>query len=316
MIDNQKENLTEEDKQFIIKNYNEMTVMQMAIRLNIKTENRKCSIITDFIRLAGLQNNKPKQEDSKVELKSTPPSEIEVLEKIILEEPTTEVEESSICQDNYETVEAFAAQLKELNIKVREPLSERERIDIRFLMNQMNSTRYAQIYKSYRIKEYKKLFQEEFIRFMYSKGEMPQEEVNDFIDVCCEIVNQYDWRCKIKELEKLKEKITAPEKIIGFVQAINELHDKITASTKRVGEIKKSLGALREQRVKDNRSSGLTVGALLEAFYDSEKRQKMIKLQDKNNKELMEALDKIDMLEETKALVMGISREELGGGAL
>lgn len=309
-----KEILSEEDKKFICENYSKMNVMQMAIRLNIKTENRKCPLITNFIKDAGL---KSKVSNTTIDVKEPEPSTIEQVEKIISGEEKVEVDldgEKEIVVDDV-SIQAFAAELKELHIKVRDPLSEREKIDIRFLMHQMQSTRFGQIYKTYRKKEYKNLFKEEFVRSMYGKGEMPQEEVNDFIDMCSELTRQYMIRCQIKDLDAmLDDKDFAKEKRVGIIEVQKELNAEITASTRRVGEIKEGLGTLREQRMKDTRNTGLTLSALLESFYDSEKREKLVALQDKKNKELMDALEKIDSLEETKALIMGISKDELRMG--
>jgi hypothetical protein len=310
-----KEILTEEDKIFINENYAKMSVMQMAIRRNIKTENRKCPIIADYIKAAGL---KTKTTEVVIDAKPPEPSVNEKMEQIVSQdvpvesdadsEPYKEVDDTSIL--------AFANELKSLHIKVREPLSDREKMDIRFLMHQMQSTRFLQIYKSYGKKDCKILFKEEFIRAMFGKGEMPQEEVNDFIDMCSELTRQHVLRCQIKDLEKmLDDKDFPKEKRVGVIEVIKELNREITDSTKRVSEIKEGLGTLREQRIKDTRNTGLTLSSMLESFYDSEKREKLVRLQDRKNKELMDALEKIDALEETKALIMGISKEELQSGA-
>lgn len=315
-----KDILTEEDKKFIVDNYNKMSVMQMAIRRNIKTENRKCPLITEFIRLANLQNKtlEPIKEKS-IEIKIEPVPVDTVEEKVgaIVTEDIKTTNSDDEPLEEIASVEAFASQLREYHIKVHEPLSEREIVDIKFLMHQMQSTRFVQITQSLRRKEYKKLFQEEFIRSMYSKGEMPQEEVNDFIDMCEALVYQHDCRCKIKELEKfLDDKELDKQKRIGIIQVQKELHLSIAESSERISAIKKGLGTLREQRIKDTKNVGLTLSMLFESFYDNEKRQKLLIDKEKFDKDLIEALNKIDSLEESKALMMGISKEELRLGAM
>lgn len=50
-----RELLTEADKAFIVGHYNTMSVFQMALRMDIKTESRKCPIIEDFIKNSGLK---------------------------------------------------------------------------------------------------------------------------------------------------------------------------------------------------------------------------------------------------------------------
>jgi hypothetical protein len=60
----------------------------------------------------------------------------------------------------------------------------------------------------------------------------------------------------------------------------------------------------------------MTISLLLEAFYDTEKRQDLIELEKKRDSDLVKTIDTIDSMEESKALIMGVTREELIGGGL
>ncbi len=315
-----KEFLSEEDKKFIIANYDKMSVLQMAMRLNIATENRKCPLIADFIRLSNLQKKTEVKTDKPVEVAVVIPTPTleEQAGKIITEDVKSDIpvpEEEPLAE--LASVEAFANQLREYHIKVHEPLSEREATEIKFLIHQMQSTRFLQIVQAYRKKEYKNLFREEFIRSMYGKGEMPQEEVNDFIDMCEALVYQHDCRCKIKELDKiLEDKEMEKHKKVSFMQLQKELHNEITCTSERIGTIKKGLGTLREQRMQNTRNTGMTLAGLFETFYENEKKETMMVAREKYSEDLKEALKKLDMLAETKALIMGISKDELMNGGL
>lgn len=314
-----KDFLSEEDKQFIITNYEKMSVLQMAMRLNVVTENRKCPLIADFIRLSNLQKKSDTTTDKPVEVVASVPAATveEKTGKIISQGIKTDVPLEDEPLAELASVEAFAAQLREYHIKVHEPLSEREIGEIKFLIHQMQSTRFLQIVQTFRKKEYKNLFREEFIRSMYGKGEMPQEEVNDFIDMCEALVYQHDCRCKIKDLERMLEDKELPkEKRVGIMQLQKELHNEVSSTSERISTIKKGLGTLREQRMKDTRNTGMTLAGLFEAFYENEKKQTMMVAREKYSTDLKEALKKIDMLAETKALIMGISKDELMNGGL
>jgi hypothetical protein len=309
-----KDHLTDDDKKFIVDNYNKMSVLQMSFRLNIRAENRKCPIISDFIKNANLSLNTSTEEKSVV-LAPAPETVEDAVENIIKEETKEAVDD----EKPYETItiEEFANVLRGLNIKVRETLSETEKIDILFVIHQLESTRYLLNYRSFKRKEHKHLFKEEFIRSMYGKGEMPQEEVNDFIDLCNEVVVQYDIKCRMRELEKLKEKKDInPGQVASIESLLLELQNQYTNSSKRASEIKRSLGANREQRLKDNRPKDLTISMLIESFHNTEKREALVKLQEKRDKELKNAIKLIDDLDEMKATILGINPEELLSGGL
>jgi len=315
-MSNEKEILTEEDKKFIIDNYSKMSVYQLAIRLNIKTENRKCPIILDFIKNSGLQIT-PNSQPVSADVKATPLSPEEIV-KSIIEEKNIDVDNPDAEIDYQQvSIEEFANVLKELHIFVRTPISEKEKKDITFLINQMQSRRYLYNYKSYKKREYKDLFREEFVRALYGKGDMPQDEVNDYIDVCNEIVFQYDIKCKIREIEKMKDSPgNSVAQIVAFDSLILNLNDQNTNSTKRAGEIKKTLGVNREQRLKDSRPQGLTVLALIEAFQDNEKRAALMKLQENKDKEIRDTMQVLDEMDATKALILGVGIDEILQGGL
>jgi hypothetical protein len=312
-----KEFLSDEDKKFIVDNYNKMSPFQIAVRLNIKTEKTKCQLISDFIKNSGLQ---PKSAEvvSEVIVKAEEKNIEEKIKEIVEEQVAVE-SENMVSENPYKdlSIEEFATILRELNIHVRSPLNEKEKRDIVFLMKQTESTRYILTYRSYRKKDYKKLFREEFIRSMYGKSEMPQEEVNDFIDVCAQIVLLYDIKCKMGEIEKIKEdpKIE-PRYKMAADQTFISLTEKYDDCLNRIAGIKKQLGATREQRLKESRPSGLTVNALIEAFQNTEKRESFAKLQDSKDEKLKETLKKFSEMEASKALIMGISEDELLQGGL
>jgi hypothetical protein len=315
MNETPKDILSEEDKKFIIDNYQKMGPWQLATRLNIKTEGRKCPIISDFIEKSGLQpatNSQPVSADVKKE-----PDSVEKIVEDIKDSPV--IVDAPIDSETYEkySIEEFANILKGYNISVRSPLTEKEKKDIIFLINQTQTSRYLLTYRSYRKIKYKELFREEFIRALYGKGEMPQEEINDFIDVCHEIVMQADIKERVRELEKLSESAsTNTQQKVGIAQVIIELNNQHSNSTKRASEIKKTLGANREQRLKDARPTGLSVMSLIEAFQDAEKRAALLKIQEKKDAAMKTTLDSLDELDELKALIMGISPDELLQGSL
>ena len=312
-----RELLTPEDEKFIVENYSKMSVLQIALRLGIKTVNRKCPIISEFVDRANLESKT--QESSSVIVDGTKPSnevvpsveaaKIIVSESLAVENPPPEVDED-IGSD------AFVKLLQELGFSIHSPLSEREKRDITFLRKQMGNTRYTLMYRAFRKTDYKRLFKEEFIRSMFSKGEMPVEEVNDFMDLANESVMQYDIKCKVKELEEMRDKTQAPALKVSLEQVIADQYDKYGGSVKRASDIKKTLGASREQRLKENRAIGLTVASLIEAVCDSEKKVMLVKLQNQKDLQLRKTLKELEILADSKAIIMGISPDEILDGAL
>ncbi len=309
--------LTQEDKKYIVEKYNEMSAYQMAVRLGIKTEGRTCPIVAKFIKDSNLQPTTGGAAPAASDVKKEEPKSEDIVQAIIEEQNIADAPVGNDKAFETVTLDEFATVLRGYNIFVRTPMSEKEKKDIQFLLNQMEAKRFILTYRTLRKAEHKQLFKEEFIRALYGKGDMPQEEVNDFIDVCMETVLQYDIGAKIREIEieASKEGIT-PARKTALDTLVISYHEQRTASTKRAGEIKKTLGANREQRLKDSRPTGLTVMALIEGFQDAEKRASFIKLQQAKDKELTDTMVALDAMEETKALILGISAEELIQGNL
>lgn len=308
--------LTEDDKKFIVENYSKMSVLQMAIRLGIKTENRKCSVIEQFVRNSNLQptTRTPRQPTAEVKLDEV--SIKEVAEQIV-STPITVATPDEVVEPEKCSLDDFAQYLKDIGCNIHAPLSERERREINFCLAQLSSTRFNLMYKSFRNKDYRKLFKEEFVKGMYGKGEMPAEEVNDFMDLANEMVTQHDTKCKTKELDKIKEnKDTSVAQKLVLEQVLSDLGKQYGESVKRASDIKKTLGTHREQRLKENRTVGLTVALLLEAVYDTEKREELVRLQDKTDEKLKKVIAELEEFSETKAMLLGVSPAELMDGSL
>lgn len=345
-MDNPKKTLSEEDKKFIVDNYAKMSPYQMAVRRNIFCDKGKCEAITNFIKESRLKGDEtfvaPTQpqeseivqiakqvEASQAKLEERQAHEAEITKANIITEPVPAKPKVVFVDGLYDEDEkfsllSFVKTLQDLNITIRSPPSEIEKRNMLFVMNQMESTRFILTIKTFRLGTYKKLFREEFIRSVYPLGEMPQVEINDFIDICNEMVMQYDNRCKIRDLEKIREDKLSEKTnremiasaIISIDNTIIQLNDKHALSTKRVGEIKKSLGANREQRMKDARPTGLTMIGIIEAFQDQEKRESLMKLQQKKDTEFKTVYKKLDDFDSTKAYILGVSEDELLQGAL
>jgi len=309
-----RDSLTEEDQKYISDNYQKQSVFSMAMFLGIKTEKRTCPIIQRYIESAGL---KPNASAPVTVALSTEVKTVEDTAKIIVDEAPQVVltDETDIVETV--SIDQFAQNLRDIGVQLHDPPSEKEKREMRFVIQQLSASRYVAIRKTWRKVEYRDLFREEFIKSIFGKGDMPQEEINDFIDMVTETVSQYDLRCKMRELEKTKDDKNATiQHKMAITQMILEMQERYDKSVNRVGEIKKSLGATREKRIRDNRPTGMTVTALIEAFIDVEKRDHLVRLQDKRDKEMGECIDSIDAMEDAKALVLGVSREELMSGAL
>lgn len=331
MDDIPRDYLMKSDEQFIFDNFEKMSVYQLALRLGVATKGKGCPIITTFLREKGVKrkdNTPPKSEainpianiGEEIQTIARTPVSVDVVSAPNADGFTSPMEVIDEGEQPYRddvTPEEFVKVLRKLRIEISLPLSEKARKEIIFIMKQMKTARFTLMYGGFRKREYKKLFEEEFIRSLYGKGEMPNEEVQDFIDVCNEIVFQYDIKCKIKELEIKKAKPDTPiQNQIACEQIIMEFNDKYAASTKRVSELKKTLGISREQRIKESRPVGLTVLSLIETFQDLNKRQEMFRRQTEKDAGIRKDISQLDEFDETKALILGMSEEEMLEGGL
>ena len=101
---------------------------------------------------------------------------------------------------------------------------------------------------------------------------------------------------------------------MGLVEAINTAQTEYNQCVSRQQKLLESLKEKRSSRLSKQIKENASILNLVQLWKDEESRIKLIKLAEVRKKSLEKEIDKISSLDEVKAKIMGLTREEVLNG--
>lgn len=196
-------------------------------------------------------------------------------------------------------------------------LNEPTKMALTQLMNFMNSPRYLQMMNSYSSKIKRRIFEGEFIRTIWDKDDLTNDDVNLCINLCFNYVHMITIN-RHKDLldERYEFGLSDPQSKTS--QALAEMIKAKTAELKNCDErqqkLLQDLASTRSARNKNKPSNDISVAKLIEWWKLEEERKKAIKFADIRSKAIAEEVERLDSMEDIYCRIMGISKGELTHG--
>ena len=180
------------------------------------------------------------------------------------------------------------------------------------VLTYLSAPRFIQVINAYPTKQNRELLESEFIRSTWDKPDLTSDELNLYINVCMDYIN-------LKEIEQQKQKLNL---MFDDTEGQNDLTMRLTEMLKtkseeynqcanRIDKMIAKLNGERAKRVANQHQRNASVLALVHLFQEEEERRLMIKMADMQKQSVEEEADKIEKMNEWKARVLGISRQEI-----
>jgi hypothetical protein len=288
--------LTDKQKEYILQNCQNMTGFQLARVIfpekNIRSPlTKECSTIIQFIR-----ENSPSElseDESGVGVTYIPPSN------------TTE----AIAKINASTIQQL----------IPTKLSAQHRQAVAAFLRFINAPRVIQIISNYSSKEDRELFESEFIRFTWDKPDLTMDDITLYISVCQDIVTnkklhkQQDGLNKMLELamntgNRDEGDMELSVRLSETIKTKVEEYDKVQ---KRIESVLKKLNGDRANRLKNMGERSSNFLALVEAYQLEDERKRLLTIAKAAREKVKEEVNRIESLEDFRARIMGISKEEV-----
>ena len=286
--------LSEDQKSFIATNVENMGVMEMTKVLfpnkGIKSSlNKEPKAIRDFIRQNGLKLKK-------LELAKTyaPPRNIKEAVNKVNQFALEEIDYNEITSHNKRNLGAL----------------------IKFC----RAPRFKQVCDNYSTAEDRELFESEYIRYVWDKPDLTNEEITLYINVCIDMVTAKSALKHVQRLNEILEEAmgdsdTTQEDVqsdlsIRLSEALKTKQNEYNELQKRIERNINQLNGKRVDRIKNMRAKTGSFLSLVEAMQEEKERQKIVRLSMANRLKAKEEVDRLESMNEFKARIFGLTKEE------
>jgi len=195
-------------------------------------------------------------------------------------------------------------------------ITHKQKKEIFSLIGYMNTYRFSHQINLYDDEKDRELFESSFVRYTYDKGDLTQEEVDQYIVLCTEVVISSNIQQTINVLQnQIDLSIEGDGKIpMALVEASNtarkEYNDCVNRQQKLLNELKVKRSDRLSKQVKETAS----ILNLVEMWKEEEARNKLIKMAELRKKSLSNEIERLSSMDEIKCKILGISKDEILNG--
>ena len=287
--------LSEEQKEYIINNSSSMTGLEMAKVLfkndsltNLCQETRS---ILEYMKNipSNIKFNNTENENAATEGYKPPRSEERMIVKI-----------NKYVLDGVD----------------KNKLTHKHKKEINSLIAYMNTHRFIHQMNIYDNEGDRELFESSFVRYTFDKGDLSQEEVDQYIVLCTEVVISSNIQQTINVLQnQIELSMQEDGKIpMAVVEASSTARKEYNDCVNRQQKLNNDLKVKRSDKLSKQVKETASVINLVQMWKEEESRAKLLKMAEMRKKTIEKEIDRLSTMEEIKCKILGISRDEILNG--
>lgn len=189
---------------------------------------------------------------------------------------------------------------------------------VEMLQRYLNTFSFAYQINTYRREDDRKLFEDAFIRYTYDKEDLTQEELDQFITLCTEVVTASTILQQVEDLRQLLRQASEEDEgrniKMSLNEAISSLQTEYNQCRTRQNKLYKSLVDDRSKKLQERKQENASILNLVQAWKDEERRKSIINLAEAQKQNLEEEAKRLSSMDELKAVIRGIDIDEMVQG--
>ncbi len=198
-----------------------------------------------------------------------------------------------------------------------EKLTGKQKKDLVALIGYMNVFRFVHQINMYMKVTDRDLFESSFVRYCYDKHDLDEENVDQYIDLCTEIVKSQSLQSRKEAFNRLLEETAEGEDkkfSMGLIEAIEKLETEHNQSAIRRQKLLDSLKVKRSEKEGRDKEGTASLLNLVALWRDEEERKKIIRVAEERKEDLKKEIIHLTALDELKGKICGISENEILNG--
>lgn len=301
--------LTDEQKEFIKNNYKQQNYVDLAKTLfnndRLTHVTLECREVNSYIQ--ELQKNDPSAQRDQLDNTVYIPTERGDDSTSNTYFPPRRTDQTVFRINKYLNIGWSADGLK---------ASQQKMVDM--LQRYLNTFSFCYQINTYKTNNDRQLFEDSFIRYTYDKPDLSQEELDQFIVLCTEVVTAATILQQVEDLRDMLRNSTSDGEgrniKMQLNEAISNLQTEYNQCRARQQKLYKSLVDDRSKRIAQRQDENATILNLVQAWKDEERRKGIIVLAEAQKQNLHEEAKKLSSMDELKAVIRGINIDEMVHG--
>jgi hypothetical protein len=195
-------------------------------------------------------------------------------------------------------------------------LTHKHKKEINSLIGYMNTHRFTHQMNIYDNEPDRELFESSFVRYTYDKGDLSQEEVDQYIVLCTEVVISSNIQQTINVLQhQIELSMQEDGKIpMAVVEASSTARKEYNDCVNRQQKLNNDLKVKRSDKLSKQVKETASIINLVQMWKEEESRAKLLKMAEMRKKTIEKEIDRLSTMEEIKCKILGISKDEILNG--
>jgi hypothetical protein len=195
-------------------------------------------------------------------------------------------------------------------------LTHKHKKEINSLIGYMNTHRFIHQMNIYDNEGDRELFESSFVRYTYDKSDLSQEEVDQYIVLCTEVVISSNIQQTINVLQnQIELSMQEDGKIpMALVEASSTARKEYNDCVNRQQKLNNDLKVKRSDKLSKQVKETASIINLVQMWKEEESRMKLIKMAEMRKKSLEKEVHRLSSMEEIKCKILGISTDEILNG--
>ena len=175
----------------------------------------------------------------------------------------------------------------------------------------MSSPRFSQTIGAYLDENDRLLFEAEFVRAVFDKADLTNDEVNLYINVCMDYIHLKNISSAIDKLNRMFEECEDQRDMtVRLAELLKTKSEEYNQCEKRQETLIGRLNGDRKERIKNSHQNNASILSLVKLFQNEEDRKRMVDMAEKQKILISEETNRVEHMDSWKARVLGISKEE------
>ncbi|MBL6649904.1 MAG: hypothetical protein ISP56_06535 [Flavobacteriaceae bacterium] len=167
----------------------------------------------------------------------------------------------------------------------------------------------------------RELFLSSFIKQVYDKPDLTEEERDQYLAACSEIVMQHDINARLEDINEITKHITETSDSevanfkMGFVEKSKDQNDAYDKSRKRYEAAMKNLTTIRSKKLDNHKEEQMSIVQLYTWLTEEKNRKRFARVAEARREEVKKSYKKFNDCDSLKAEIWGgLSEHEVLNG--